>query len=237
VTRGVYITGTDTGIGKTTVSCELLLALRARGLRAVGMKPVASGCERTADGWRNDDALRLLAASDPRPDYALVNPYALPDPTAPELAARDVGIAIELDPLRVAFDALAASSDVVVVEGVGGWAAPLSAQLDQVELARVFGIPVLLVVGLRLGCINHARLTASAIRDDGLHLLGWIGNAVDMDFRRSDETIAILDRVIAAPRLGLLPHRTGSIDATQHSTALADAARVADFRQGGRSNG
>jgi dethiobiotin synthetase len=231
MTRGVYITGTDTGIGKTTVSCALLRALRARGMRAVGMKPVASGCERTSDGWRNDDALRLLAASDPQADYALVNPYALPDPTAPELAARDVDVVIERDPLRAAFDALAASSDVVVVEGVGGWAAPLSERLDQAELARTFGLPVLLVVGLRLGCINHARLTVSAIRADGLHLLGWIGNAVDEEFHRSDETIAILDRVIDAPRLGLLPHCTGATDATVHSTTLAEAAaRISALR-------
>jgi len=232
--RGVFITGTDTGIGKTMVSCALLHALRARGLRAVGMKPVASGCERTADGWRNDDALRLLAASDPQADYAWVNPYALPDPTAPELAARDVGIMIELEPLRVAFDALAASADAVVVEGVGGWASPLSDRLDQAKLARAFGLPVLLVVGLRLGCINHARLTAAAIRADGLTLLGWIGNAVDAQFHRSEETIAILDRVIAAPRLGVLPHDT---DATLHSTALADAARAADFRHGANRSG
>jgi len=233
IPRGVFITGTDTGIGKTTASCALLHALLARRLRAVGMKPVASGCERTSAGWRNDDALRLLAASDPQPDYALVNPYALPDPTAPELAARDLGIAIELDPLRAAFDALAASSDMVVVEGVGGWAAPLSASLDQVDLARAFEIPVLLVVGLRLGCISHARLTARAIRADGLHLVGWIGNAVDADFRRCEETIAILDRVIDAPRLGLLPHCTGTTDATVHSTLLAEAAaRVSDLRQG-----
>jgi len=234
ISRGVFVTGTDTGIGKTTVSCALLQALRTRGLRAVGMKPVASGCERTSAGWRNDDALRLLAASDPQPDYALVNRYALPDPTAPELAARDVGIAVELEPLRVAFDALAAASDAVVVEGVGGWAAPLSASLDQAELARVFGIPVILVVGLRLGCINHARLSASAIRADGLHLLGWIGNAIDAEFHRCEETIAILDRVIAPPRLGVLRHDT---DATLHSTALAEAARVADFRQGSGSSG
>ena len=233
MTRGVYITGTDTGIGKTTASCALLHALRVRGLRAVGMKPVASGCERTTDGWRNDDALRLLAASDPQPDYALVNPYALPDPTAPELAAYDIGITIALDPLSAAFDALAAQADFVVVEGVGGWAAPLSARLDQAELVRALDLPVLLVVGLRLGCINHARLTERAIRADGLHLFGWIGSALDPDFQRSDETVAILDRVIDAPRLGLLPHFTGSMDATQHAIALADAAaRVADFRQG-----
>ena len=228
MTRGIFITGTDTGIGKTTASCALLHALRARGLRAVGMKPVASGCERTADGWRNDDALRLLEASDPTPDYALVNPYALPEPTAPELAASDVHVTVEIDRLRVAFDALSALADIVVVEGVGGWAAPLSARFDQADLVRALGLPVLLVVGLRLGCISHARLSARAIRADGLHLLGWIGSAVDADFQRSEETVAILDRVIAAPRLGLLPHDTNE---TLHSTALADAAaRVADFR-------
>ena len=230
MTRGIYITGTDTGIGKTMVSCALLHALRARGLRAVGMKPVASGCERTPDGWRNDDALRLLAASDPQPDYALVNPYALPAATAPELAAADVGITVALDPLRVAFDALSAQCDALVVEGVGGWDAPLSARFDQCDLARAFEIPVLLVVGLRLGCISHARLSARAIRADGLHLLGWIGSAVDAGFARSDETVAILDRVIAAPRLGLLPHRPDAMAATLHSTVALAAACMADFR-------
>ena len=233
MTHGVYITGTDTGIGKTTTACALLHALRERGLHATGMKPVASGSERTTDGWRNDDALQLLAASDPQPDYALVNPYALPAPTAPELAAADVHVTVEIELLRVAFDALSAQCDVVVVEGVGGWAAPLSAQLDQAELVRTFGLPVLLVVGLRLGCINHARLTANAIRADGLQLMGWIGSAVDPDFQRSGETSAILDRVIAAPCLGLLPYSSGSMDATLHAIALAKtAARVADFRQG-----
>jgi dethiobiotin synthetase len=233
MTRGIYITGTDTGIGKTTVSCALIHALRARGLRTVGMKPVASGCERSDEGWCNDDALRLLAASDPQPSYALVNPYAFPDPTAPELAAADVGASVELEPLRTAFDGLAALGDVVVVEGVGGWAAPLSARLDQVDLVRALGLPVLLVVGLRLGCINHARLSARAIRDDGVRLSGWIGSAVKPDFHRSEETVAILDRVIDAPRLGLLAYRTATMDATVHSIALADAARSTDFRQGG----
>ncbi len=232
MTHGIYITGTDTGIGKTTVSCALLHALRARGLRAVGMKPVASGCERTPDGWRNDDAMRLLAASVPQPDYALVNPYALPAATAPELAAADVHVTVALDPLRVAYDALAAQCDAVVVEGVGGWDAPLSARLDQSELVRAFKIPVLLVVGLRLGCISHARLSARAIRADGLHLLGWIANAVDAGFERSEETVAILDRVmgIGAPRLGLLPHRTDAMDATLNPAVAAAAARVSDFR-------
>ena len=228
---GVYITGTDTGIGKTFVSCALLHALRGEGLRAVGMKPVASGCERTADGWRNDDALRLLAASSPQPDYALVNPYALPAPTAPELAARDVGVEVSLPPLRVAFDALAAAADVVVVEGVGGWAAPLSPRLDQCDLVHALELPVVLVVGLRLGCINHARLSVRALRADGVQLLGWIGSAIDPQFERSEETVAIMDRCIPAPRLGLLPH---GADAAGCAVELRDAAlRIRDFRQGG----
>ncbi|HEY2346181.1 MAG TPA: dethiobiotin synthase [Xanthomonadaceae bacterium] len=230
--RGVFVTGTDTGIGKTTVSCSLLRALRARGLRAVGMKPVASGCERSADGWRNDDALHLLAASDPQPDYALVNPYALPDPTAPEIAAAEVGVTIERERLRVAFDALRAQADFVLVEGVGGWASPITPQIDQADLARDFGLPVLLVVGLRLGCINHARLSARAIAADGLDLAGWIGNAIDPLLRHVNETISILERAIAAPCLGVVPHGIGTTDATVHSTLSGAAARVADFRQG-----
>ena len=232
MSRGVFVTGTDTGIGKTTVSCALLRALRARGLRAVGMKPVASGCERTDEGWRNDDALQLLAASDPRPDYALVNPYALPDPTAPEIAAAEVGVAIERERLQVAFDALGAQADFVLVEGVGGWSSPITAQLDQADLARGFGLPVLMVVGLRLGCINHARLTERAIRADGLHLLGWIGNAVDPQLRHVDETISILDRAIEVPRLGLLPHGIDAADETLHSALRRAAGCIADFRQG-----
>lgn len=226
---GVFVTGTDTGIGKTMVSCALLHALRARGLRAVGMKPVASGCECTADGWRNDDALRLRAASDPQPDYARVNPYALPAPTAPEIAAAEAGVVLARAPLRTAFAALAAQADFVLVEGLGGWASPVSADIDQADLARDFNLPVLLVVGLRLGCINHARLSARAIGADGLRLLGWIANEVEPDFPHLEATLAILDRVLEVPRWGWLRHGT---DATLHSIQLASAARMADFRQG-----
>ena len=125
----VYVTGTDTGIGKTVASSALLHALRLRGLRAVGMKPLASGCDHTAAGWRNEDALALQAASDPRPDYGDLNPYALPLPLAPELAAREAGVTVEMDKIRAAFARLRAQADAVVVEGVGGWAAPLSASI------------------------------------------------------------------------------------------------------------
>jgi dethiobiotin synthetase len=204
--RGFYVTGTDTGIGKTVVSTALLHALRARGLRAVGMKPVASACVDSPQGWRNDDALALQAASEPQPAYADLNPYALPLPLAPELAAREAGITIALDTILVAHARLQAQADAVVVEGVGGWAAPLSAMLDQADLVRALDLPVLLVVGLRLGCLNHAILSAHAIAADGCRLAGWIGNAIDPDMQRRDEHRALLEARIAAPCWGWLPH-------------------------------
>ena len=201
-----YITGTDTGIGKSVASAALLHALRARGLRAVGMKPVASGCEATGQGWRNGDALALQQASDPMPAYADVNPYALPHPLAPELAAADAGVTIELAPIVSAYARLAATADAVIVEGVGGWAAPLTARLDQLDVVRALKLPVLMVVGLRLGCINHARLTARAIAADGVALGGWIANDIDPAMARSDDNFAILQRVLPVPCWGRLPH-------------------------------
>lgn len=202
-----YVTGTDTGIGKTIASTALLHALRARGQRAVGMKPVASGCAREADGWRNEDALALQEASTPRPRYDDLNPYALPLPLAPELAAADAGVQLELAPIAAAFDRLRAQADVVVVEGVGGWAAPLSATLDQADLARALRLPVVLVVGLRLGCLNHARLSAAAIAADGLQCIGWIGNEIDPAMERIDDNMAMLRARLPMPCWGRLPYR------------------------------
>ncbi|HET6395212.1 MAG TPA: dethiobiotin synthase [Pseudoxanthomonas sp.] len=202
----LYVTGTDTGAGKTLASCALLHALRARGLRAVGMKPVASGCERTADGWRNADALALQAASEPRPDYADLNPVALPEPLAPELAARAAGTEVTLAPLQAAFARLRAQAGLVVVEGVGGWAAPLSATLDQRDLVRALDLPVVLVVGMRLGCLNHARLSAAAIVADGARLVGWIATEVDPQMACREENLALLAARLPAPCLGHLPY-------------------------------
>lgn len=202
-----YVTGTDTGIGKTIASTALLHALRARGQRAVGMKPVASGCTREADGWRNEDALALQDSSAPRPAYDDLNPYALPLPLAPELAAADAGVQLELAPIAAAFDRLRAQADVVVVEGVGGWAAPLSATLDQADLARALRLPVVLVVGLRLGCLNHARLSAAAIAADGLQCIGWIGNEIDPAMERIDDNMAMLRARLPMPCWGRLPYR------------------------------
>lgn len=214
--RGVYITGTDTGIGKSIVSAALLHLLRGRGERAVGMKPVASGCERTPEGWRNEDALLLQAASTPMPAYADVNPFALPHPLAPELAAADAGVAVSLPTILEAYARLAAGADRIVVEGVGGWAAPLSGSLDQVDVTRALDLPVVLVVGLRLGCINHARLTARAVAADGARLIGWIANDIDPAMAQPDANFALLQQRLDAPCWGRLPYR-----------APADPARMA----------
>lgn len=202
----LYVTGTDTGVGKSLVSAALLHVLRAHGRRAVGMKPVASGCEHTPQGWRNEDALLLQAASDPRPAYEDVNPYALPVPTAPQLAAREAGIEVRIEPLQAACARLAAMADTVVVEGVGGWMAPLADGLDQATLARALSADVVLVVGLRLGCLSHARLTARAIEADGLRLAGWIGSGVDPVPHRQQEYVELLRDALPVPCLGVIPH-------------------------------
>ena len=202
---GFYVTGTDTGIGKTHSSAALLHALRARCLRATGMKPVASGCERIDGAWKNADALALLDASDPRPTYADCNPFALPLPLAPELAARDAGVEVGLQAILDAHARLAASADAVVVEGVGGWAAPLSSSLMQADLVRALELPVVLVVGLRLGCLNHALLSARAIAADGCRLVGWIANAIDPGMEAVDDNVAMLAARLPAPCWGRLP--------------------------------
>ncbi len=217
VPAAFYVTGTDTGIGKTFSSCALLHALRQRGRRAVGMKPVASGCELTAQGLRNEDATALLAASDPAPAYADLNPYALALPLAPELAAAAAGVTLSLQPIGAAFARLRAQADTVVVEGVGGWLAPLSSTLDQAHLVHALQLPVVMVVGLRLGCLNHARLTAQAIAASGATCIGWIANEVDPQMQRIDENVALLKARLPLPFWGRLPHAPG-----------ADPARLAD---------
>lgn len=203
---GYYVTGTDTAVGKTLVSVALLQALRAGGRTAVGMKPVASGCVATGQGWRNDDAQALQAASNPLPAYDLVNPFALPAATAPQIAAAAAGMQVSLPPILAAYAVLQETADVVVVEGVGGWLAPLADEFEQARLAAALQTPIILVVGLKLGCLNHARLTERAIRADGLRLAGWIGNAVEPDMAFSEEYASLLRRTLQAPCLGFLPH-------------------------------
>ena len=225
---GVFITGTDTGIGKTYASVALLHALRGAGRRAVGMKPVASGCEHTADGLRNEDALALQAASVGPPPYAEVNPLAFAAPVSPHLAAAAEGRRVELAPVQAAHARLAACADVVVVEGVGGWLAPLSDTLVAGDLARVLGLPVILVVGLRLGCLNHALLSARAIAADGCTLLGWIGNRIDPAMLEPERNLDTLRTRLPAPCLGVIAH-----DAATAAAACALAPALAALRSCG----
>lgn len=203
----LFIAGTDTGIGKTHAACAVLHAIRATGRSACGMKPVASGCFDTAEGLRNDDALALRAASSvPHALYEKINPVVLRDPLSPHISAAREGVTITLAPIRAAFGELRAQYDTVVVEGVGGWRVPLAPGLFASDIPKALALPVVLVVGLRLGCLSHALLTAEAIAADGCRLIGWIGNGVDPQMAASEENIATLRALLPAPCLGILPH-------------------------------
>lgn len=202
----LFVAGTDTGIGKTHAACTLIHALRARGLQACGMKPVASGCLETPDGRRNEDALALQAAgSEPLP-YESINPVALREPLSPHLAARLEGVTVAMAPLRAAFDQLRATHEAVVVEGVGGWMVPLAPGLLASAIPREWDLPVVLVVGLRLGCLNHALLSARAIQADGCRLAGWIGNRIDPAMAAVEDNLETLRGMLPAPCLGVLPY-------------------------------
>ena len=223
--RGFFVTGTDTGIGKTRVSAGLLKAIAKAGMKSVGMKPIASGAEMTPDGLRNEDALALQKAASLKRDYALVNPYCFAPPVAPHLAAREAQVEISLDAIRAAYMELCRDADAVVVEGVGGWQVPLSSGLELPDLAREFELPVLLVVGMRLGCLSHALLTARAIRADGLELGGWVANAIDPDFQRPEANLATLEAELGAPLLGRLGYAPkASLAETAEGLAEAAAA-------------
>lgn len=223
--QGVFIAGTDTGIGKTFASCALLHALRAASLRATGMKPVASGCSETPQGLRSDDALALIAASDPPPGrYADCNPFAFKEPVSPHIAAAEMGLEVTLPPIEDAYDTLGMlHAQAIVVEGVGGWLAPISNTLRANAIPRQLELPVILVVGLKLGCLNHAQLTARAIHADGCELLGWIGNRIDPDMLHPKENLVLLNRSLGAPCLGLLPHGGTPITAAASLRDAADA--------------
>ncbi|GGY32710.1 ATP-dependent dethiobiotin synthetase BioD [Rhodanobacter panaciterrae] len=223
MTTAVFIAGTDTGIGKTHAACTLLHALRAAGHSACGMKPVASGCLETPDGLRNDDALALQAASNATPLYALINPIALRDPLSPHLAAAHDGVEISLAPLRAAFDQLSGNYQKVVVEGVGGWLVPLAPGLLAADIAKQWRLPVILVVGLRLGCLNHALLSARMIEADGCRLLGWIGNCIDPAMGALDENLTTLRELLPAPCLGVLPHGMAPAQAASRLAAAVAA--------------
>lgn len=197
MTHGFFITGTDTGVGKTVAAVALLRACAAHGLRAVGMKPIAAGIAPGADV--NDDVTALAAAGNVDAPLADRNPFAFAEPVAPHLAAARAGVAIGLDAIAAAYRRLAARADVVVVEGAGGALVPLGERTDMLDVPRTLGLPVLLVVGLRLGCLSHARMSALAIRARGLPLAGWIACRVDPGMALADDTLGWLARELPAP--------------------------------------
>jgi len=199
--RGFFVTGTDTGVGKTRAACALLRALLRSGVRAVGMKPVAAGAVRDGEGLLNEDVAALCAASAFAAPRALVNPYCFEPAIAPHIAAQRAGVAIDPEKIIAAFEALALTADAIVVEGAGGFCIPLGDALDSAALAVRLGLPVVLVVGLRLGCLNHALLTAQAIRARGLTLAGWIANGIDPAMAAVAENVSALAQRLRAPLL------------------------------------
>lgn len=198
-----FITGTDTEIGKTQVAAALIRHLVGQGYSVAGMKPVASGCESTGDGLRNEDALSLMAAANVAVPYEIVNPYAFEPAIAPHIAAEQAGQLIDVD--RISAAAQTIEADYLVVEGVGGWCVPLGDGRLLAELARAMADEVILVVGMRLGCINHALLTAAQIERDGMPLKGWIANHVDPDMQAQSENLKTLQSLMPAHFLGELP--------------------------------
>lgn len=204
--KGYFITGTDTEVGKTFVTVGLIESLNARGVRAVGMKPIASGCEPTADGLRNDDALRIRAASAIRLPYELINPFSFEPPIAPHIAAEKSGTEITVEAIVANCRQIAEEAEVVIVEGVGGWEVPISDRLGMPDVAVALGLPVILVVGIRLGCINHALLTASAIRNRGLELAGWVANHVEPGTDEQAAIVSAISQRINAPMTGSVEH-------------------------------
>lgn len=205
--KGWFITGTDTGVGKTFVTVGLLRYLNTHGVMAAGMKPLASGCERTPDGClRNEDALLIRDASALELPYELVNPFPFEPPVAPHIAAARAGVVIDMETILERFNMIADQADCVIVEGVGGWEVPVGEDAGMPDLAAALGLPVILVVGLRLGCINHAMLTAHAARARGLELAGWVANRVETFVDEEEAVIEAIANRIGAPMLGNIHH-------------------------------
>ncbi len=206
VPQGFFVTGTDTGVGKTLVACALLRCCVARGLRATGMKPVAAGAERCGEELRNEDVEALRAAGNVDAPREIVNPYGFALPVAPHIAAAAEGRAIEPHTIDSAYRRLRELSDIDVVDGVGGFLVPLVKGFDTAALAVRLALPVILVVGMRLGCLNHALLTAEAIAARGLTLRAWVANHIDGDMACAEQNVQALAERLPAPCLGRIPY-------------------------------
>lgn len=218
--QGFFITGTDTGIGKTTVSCALLHAFAVQGKKVVGMKPIAAGSEHGQ--WM--DVEQLLLASNVRVSRRDINPYAFDPPISPHIAAQQAGTEIDLSVIHLAYRELSTKADIVIVEGVGGFLVPMNSQQNGADLAKMLNLPVIMVVGMRLGCLNHALLTVKAIQAAGLALAGWVANCVDPKMAAVAENISTLEQRLDCPLLGVLPFCTET--AMAHSMGLLDISML-----------
>ncbi|MCK4842012.1 MAG: dethiobiotin synthase [Methylococcales bacterium] len=201
---GFFITGTDTGVGKTWATIALMRRFKQQELSVVGMKPVAAGCEYQDGQLKNEDALLIQENASQWLDYSDINPYAFEDAISPHLAG--VEYPVQIDVIAQAFDKIKDKADVILVEGAGGWFAPLNNEDDIADLAKALALPVIVVVAIRLGCINHARLTLQAIQSAGVHCVGWIAMCIDPKMARQDENIATIKNKSSAPLLGVLPY-------------------------------
>ncbi|HAB90897.1 MAG TPA: dethiobiotin synthase [Pseudomonas sp.] len=209
--QAFFITGTDTDAGKTSVAAGLLCAAKQQGCSTLAMKPVASGCDMSAEGLRNSDALALIAQSTVPLPYTQINPYAFAPAIAPHIAAQEAGVELSVaDLYRTAQVILQQQADFTLIEGAGGWRVPISATEFLSDFAIALQLPVILVVGVKLGCINHALLTAQAIINDGLELAGWVANVVDPSCARLAENLATVQQLMPAPCLAEVPHLTSA---------------------------
>jgi len=206
VSFGYFITGTDTDVGKTWIALGLLTALEQKGFSTLAMKPVACGCQSTNGAYRNDDALKLQLRASVSIPYELVNPYAFPAPIAPQFAARENGRQIDLNHIKQIYQQHKYKADFIIMEGVGGWLVPLTAHQTTADMVRDLEVPVILVAGIRLGCLNHTLLTEAAIRHEGILLAGWIANCIDKNCLEIENNIATLQERLNAPLLGVVPY-------------------------------
>lgn len=210
-----FVTGTDTAVGKTRISEALITLFRQQGKQVAAMKPVASGCELTPQGLRNDDAVALMQQANVDLPYDMVNPYAFEPAIAPHIASKEADIEIDLEVIKHNFKQIQQQAEVVIVEGAGGWLVPLNDQQSMADLAITLGLPIILVVAIRLGCMNHALLTVQAIEQSGLPLYGWIANHMEHN-TESAEIVNRLRQSIAAPCLGNVPILASDQFATDH---------------------
>lgn len=203
--RGYFITGTDTGVGKTLIACAITRLWAGQGHPVAVMKPVASGCDRTAAGLRNADAEALMAVANVPSRYDEVNPYALEAAMAPHIAAARAGVRIDIDRIEALYRGLCQRCDRIVVEGVGGWRVPLGGNTEIADLARSLSLPVILVVGLRLGCLNHTLLSMASIEESAVPVAGWISTQTDRDYAGVEASIAALTETLQRPHLAHVP--------------------------------